>query len=96
MRTSVALLAVVALLTGCFGYNSSAKKWAYVGNSVLIVGGAASIALAIDNKPAPTGTGVAVYQEPFNGGLVGGVLLVAAGVFGIIFNITRDTVKTSR
>jgi len=93
----VALVACVALLTACFGYNSSAKKWAYAGDAVLILGGGAAIAGDELTKPAPcTGAGCPTYKEPLSGGLIAGIVLVSAGVFGILFNATRENVKTSR
>ena len=92
----VALVACIALFTGCFGYNSSAKGWAYVGDTVLILGGGAAIAGDQLTKPPPcTGAGCPTYT-PINGALIAGAVLAAAGVFGIIFNATRAEVKTSR
>ncbi len=96
---AVAALACVALASGCFGYNRSAKRWAYVGDTILLVGGAAVIALDVTTggddcmdtpgRPCP-------YDAPVSGTLVAGAVLVAAGVFGIVFNATRPTVKSSR
>jgi hypothetical protein len=91
----MALLACVALVTGCFGYNSSAKKWAYVGNTVLMLGGGAAVALDLTSRPPPC-TGGGCYRETIDGGLIAGAVLVSAGLFGIIFNATRPEVKTSR
>jgi hypothetical protein len=89
-------IAVVALLaTGCFGYNPSAKKWAYVGNAVLIAGGGAAIGGSLATRPGPC-MAQGCYNEPLDGMLVAGALLVAAGVIGIVVNATRDEVKTSR
>jgi hypothetical protein len=94
---AVALIACVACATGCFGYNSSAKKWAYIGDAVLIVGGAATIAGDIATRPgACTGMGCPLYTPPFDGALVAGVMLATAGLVGILLNATRDEVKTSR
>jgi hypothetical protein len=42
------------------------------------------------------GDGCPRYTPPVSGALVAGALLVTAGLFGIILNATRDTVKTSR
>lgn len=95
----VALLALSALLSGCFGYNSSAKKWAYVGNSVLIAGGGAAIAsdfLIKDDSTSMTMTTDKPYEPPFSGAILAGSMLVTAGILGIIINATRPTVKTSR
>jgi len=36
------------------------------------------------------------YSPPFSGAIVAGAVLVASGLFGYIFNATRDNVKTSR
>jgi len=47
----VSLVLCVALLAGCFGYNSSAKGWSYVGDAILIAGGAAAAAYDVtENK----------------------------------------------
>jgi hypothetical protein len=92
----VSLLACFGLLTGCFGYNSSAKKWAYAGDTILILGGGATFALAVTDNPEPCMGGGCPYISPIPGGYVAGALLAGAGLFGIIFNATRDTVKTSR
>ncbi len=87
---------MLALVTGCFGYNRSAKRWSYVGDTILLLGGGAAIAYDEANKPKPcTGT-TCIYQSSIGGALVAGVVLVAAGVFGIVLNATRDNVKTSR
>ncbi|HTR54710.1 MAG TPA: hypothetical protein VMJ10_28655 [Kofleriaceae bacterium] len=95
---AVALVACVALLAGCFGYNSSAKRWSYVGDSILVVGGGAAIGVATSTtNPKCTATdGVCPYYPPVSGSMIGGIVLVAAGLAGIIYNITRPTVKTSR
>lgn len=95
----VALLALSALLSGCFGYNSSAKKWAYVGDSVLIAGGGAAIAsdfLIKDDSTSMTLATDKPYDPPFSGAILAGSMLVTAGIIGIIINATRPTVKTSR
>jgi hypothetical protein len=94
---AVALVLCVALLSGCFGYNSSAKKWAYVGDTILIAGGGGAIAYDLTQNKPEMCTGVnCPYNSPIRGGLIAGVLLVGAGLFGIIFNATRESVKTSR
>ena len=90
------MLACIALLGGCFGYNSSAKGWAYAGDVLLMAGGGAAIALDVTNKPEACMGNGCPYVSPIGGGVVAGALLVSAGLFGIIFNATRDTVKTSR
>ena len=95
---AVAVLACVAFVAGCFGYNSSAKKWAYVGDSVLIVGGAAAIASDVTSSPekCTSMTGICPYNSPVGGAMIAGIVLVTAGLVGIVYNITRAPVKTSR
>jgi len=100
VRSAVALILSLGLVTGCFGYNRSAKRWAYVGDAVLIAAGGATIALDVTTKDEPCmpdamNNGCS-YRSPIHGALVAGIVLAAAGVFGILFNATRDTVKTSR
>jgi hypothetical protein len=85
-----------AMLTGCFGYNSSAKGWAYAGDGVLIAGGGAALALGVTDKSSCKETGASCYDAPFNGATVAGALLVTAGIIGIIVNATRTEVKASR
>ena len=95
----VALVTVMAFATGCFGYNKSAKRWAYVGNTVLILGGGAAIASDVtssDPEMGMTTTAAKPYDPPFSGVMLAGVMLAAAAVFGIVFNATRPNVKTSR
>jgi len=99
-RGALALLASVALLTGCFGYNPSAKRWAYAGDAVLIAAGGATIALDLTTSEAPCmpdamNNGCS-YRSPVHGALIAGAVLAAAGLFGMLFNATRDNVKTSR
>jgi hypothetical protein len=95
---AIAVLILIALCGGCFGYNRSAKRWSYVGNTVLILGGGGAIAAGILDKEPPTQvmTGGKPYDPPFNGALVAGVVLATAGLVGIVFNATRPNVKTSR
>ncbi len=92
----VSLVLCVAMLGGCFGYNSSSKKWAYVGDAILIAGGGAAIALDQTNKPEMCMGAGCPYQSPVRGGTVIGAVLVGAGLLGILFNATRDTIKSSR
>lgn len=100
----VALVTMMALVSGCFGYNKSAKRWAYLGDTVLILGGGGVIAAEALNKPDSCEEMMMAnplltrcrYQPPFTGGMVAGVVLAAAGLFGILFNATRPNVKTSR
>jgi hypothetical protein len=96
MPRVVALVACAALLTGCFGYNPPAKKWAYVGDAVLIVGGGGAIAADLLTHEPCEGVGCPDFELPFGGGTVAGVMLVSAGIIGIIISATRDPVKTSR
>ena len=98
----LAVLALVACASGCFGYNKSAKRWAYAGNTVLILGGAAAITGDVLTKDSSSPAGMTLqpqqekYSQPISGGIVAGALLVGAGIFGIILNATRPNVKTSR
>ena len=94
----IALITVVAFTTGCFGYIRSAKRWSYVGDTALILGGGGMIALDLTAaKPDPglTMTAAEQYEPPFSGVLLAGVVLAAAGLFGILFNATRPIVKSS-
>ena len=96
-KRALALLTLLCFASGCFGYNRSAKRWSYVGDTILILGGGAAIAADEATKPGPcTGPGCPEYQSSIGGALVVGAVLVAAGVFGMLFNATRDNVKTSR
>jgi hypothetical protein len=92
----IASIVLLALLSGCFGYNRSAKRWAYVGDTVLILGGGAAIAVDVTSKSEPCVGDNCPYQSPIHGAMVAGVVLAAAGLFGLFFNATRDNVKTSR
>jgi hypothetical protein len=97
---AVALVALVALLPGCFGYNRGAKGWSYVGNSILILGGGGIIAADQLSKDKP-GTMMVLpnqvdYDPPFSGAILAGAILATAGIVGIFFNATRPIVKTSR
>ncbi len=89
-------VALIALLSGCFGYDSGAKKWSYVGDTLLILGGGAAIGTDLATRPGPCSGPTCVYQPPIDGGLVAGAMLVSAGVIGMIYNATRTPVKTSR
>lgn len=96
----LALVTMMALLSGCFGYNKSAKRWAYLGDTVLILGGGGLIAAEVLTKDEPCMVSAMMprcrYEPPFTGGMVVGAVLAAAGLFGILFNATRPYVKTSR
>ena len=89
-------IALVALLSGCFAYESPAKKWAYVGDTVMLVGGGAAIVADILTHEKCEGATCPKFDPPFTGASVAGVMLVTAGIVGIIFNATREPVKTSR
>ena len=94
---ATAVAASIALCAGCFGYNRSAKRWAYAGDTVLIVGGGGAIAADLLTRPEScTGVNCPRYTAPVGGALVVGAMLVTAGVLGMILNATRDNVKTSR
>jgi hypothetical protein len=95
MPKVVAFVASAALLAGCFGYSAPAKKWAYVGDSVLILGGGGAIAADLLTREKCEGLNCD-FDPPFGGGTVAGVLLVTAGIVGIVFNATRTALKTSR
>lgn len=94
-----ALVLAITFATGCFGYNKSAKRWSYLGDTVLVLGGAGLIATDVLSKSDPcmdTPTMHCRYESPLSGVLVAGVALAAAGLFGMLFNATRPNVKTSR
>jgi hypothetical protein len=99
-RRSLVLLAVLAIGTpGCFGYNKSAKRWSYVGDTVLILGGGGAIAgdvLTKDDPPPCMAGTMCRYESPISGAMVAGAVLATAGLVGLILNATRPTVKTSR
>jgi ABC-type Mn2+/Zn2+ transport system permease subunit len=99
-RSAGALVAAIGLLSGCFGYNKSAKRWAYVGDAVLIAAGGATIGVDLANRDAPCMPDAmnngCPYRSPVHGAMIAGIVLAAAGAFGILFNATRDNVKTSR
>jgi len=95
-RSALALIASITLLSGCFGYNRSAKRWAYAGDTVLILGGGGLIAADVTSKEAPCTGDNCLYRSSIHGEMVIGAMLVAAGVVGILINATRDEVKTSR
>ena len=70
MTRVVAVLALVACASGCFGYNKSAKRWAYAGNTVLILGGGGLIAADIltksESEPPAMGE-MEKYKQPISG-----------------------------
>ena len=98
-RSLAMLAALAAGATGCFGYNRSAKRWAYAGDTVLILGGGGAIAGDVLTKaePPPCMMGTMCrYESPVSGAMVAGAMLVTAGLVGMIVNATRPDVKTSR
>jgi len=98
-RPALAALATAALLTGCFAYNKPAKKWAYVGDTLMMLGGGGVIALELTGTQemcVPGPNTVCPYDSPVTGALVTGAVLVTAGLVGMILNATRPEVKTSR
>jgi len=82
------------MVTGCFGYSSSSKGWAYVGDSLLLAGGGAALAYGVEDKPAACEGEGCPYHSEIRGGMVAGALLIGAGLIGILLNATRETVKT--
>ncbi len=99
IATLVTAALVVAPVSGCFGYNKSAKRWSYVGDTLLMLTGGGVIALDLtsSSEPCMSGPGMPCpYEAPLTGPLVAGAVLAAAGLFGMIFNATRPNVKTSR
>lgn len=99
MRFVAAVAALAIALPGCFGYNRSAKRWSYVGDTVLIVGGGGAIAADVLTKSdaAPCDMGkICPDESPVSGAIIVGAMLVTAGLVGILLNATRPTVKTSR
>jgi hypothetical protein len=93
---AVALLACIAFVTGCFGYNQGAKRWAYVGDTMLVLGGAAAVTADVLTSEEPcVGTGCPTFTLPFGGAAVAGTFLLAAGIVGYVINATRPTLKSS-
>jgi len=92
----VAFVAICAFATGCFGYNRSAKRWAYVGDTVLVLGGGGAIALDVTSKDEPCMGDNCPYKSPIHGAMIAGVVLVTAGLVGMLFNATRTNVRTTR
>src|SRR5690348_6013218 len=88
MHRLLAMTATISLLggsLGCFGYNPSAKRWAYAADAMLVVGGGATIALDVNSHAPPCmpdamNNGCS-YQSSISGAMVAGAVLVAAGVF---------------
>jgi hypothetical protein len=98
-RPALAALATAALLSGCFAYNKPAKKWAYVGDTLMMLGGGGLIALEVAGSQEtcmPGPSTLCPYEAPIPGALVAGAVLVTAGIVGLVLNATRPEVKTSR
>ena len=94
----LALVVLTALVcSGCFGYNRSAKRTAYLGDTVLILGGGGTLAaeLLLGEEDCE-GMGCVEPISPITGPLVAGTMLVTAGLVGLVLNLTRPIVKTSR
>jgi hypothetical protein len=98
LRRAWVAVAVAVSVAGCFGYNPPAKRWAYVGNAVLVAGGGGALAAdLLTGEDAPPCSGRSCpYEPPVGGALITGAVLVTAGIVGIVLNATRRTVKTSR
>jgi hypothetical protein len=106
-RLLVLVIAIAVLASGCWGYNRSARRGAYVLDTVLIAGGAGLITLGVLDPPRSCAdiemdTGVPnpgchdPLTGPVSGAMVAGGILVIGGLVAIIVNATRPTVKTSR
>ena len=80
MPRVAALVACAAFATGCFGYSSPAKKWAYVGDTMLILGGGGAIAADLLTHEKCEGVSCPDFDPPFGGGTVAGVMLVTRKV----------------
>lgn len=84
-------------LTGCWGYNRSAKRWSYVGDVLLMGAGGGAIAADLTATEEPcSGTGCRTYKAPFSGLLLAGALVATAGFVGILLTASRAEVKSSR
>lgn len=83
--------------TGCFGYNRSAKRIAYVGDSALILAGGGTLAaeLLLGGDDCE-GMNCVEAVSPITGPMVVGTMLVTAGLVGLLLNITRPIRKNSR
>ncbi len=96
-RLRAACALAILLCSGCFGYNRSAKRTAYVGDTLLLLGGggtlAAELLLGGDDCEGPS---CMAELGPITGPLVAGSMLITAGLVGLVLNITRPIVKTSR
>jgi hypothetical protein len=106
-RAIALVIALAVLASGCWGYNRSAKRGAYVLDTVLIAGGGGLIALGFLDPPRSCAdiemdTGVPnpgchdPVAGPVSGTMVAGAMLVLGGLVAIVVNATRRNVKTSR
>jgi hypothetical protein len=105
---AVAALAITALLagSGCWGYNRSAKRGAYVLDTTLILAGGGLITLGVLDPPKncdemnpnlpPNPACHDPVAGPVSGMMVAGAILAVGGIVALIVNATRDEVKTSR
>jgi hypothetical protein len=94
----IAVIAMIALGSGCIGYSRSAKRWAYVGNSGLIGVGGGALALGILSFDSSCSTTTMTSSSSntciapvgrFSGISVVGAVLVVAGLVGIVLTATR-------
>jgi len=104
----VAALTIAALLatSGCWGYNTSAKRGAYVLDTTMVLGGGGLIALGVLNPPKncdeinpnlpPNPACHDPVAGPLSGILVAGTMLAIGGLVALVVNATRSNVKTSR
>ena len=92
----LALVAAFAVWTGCFAYDPAAKKWAYTGDTLMMIGGGGAIAADLLTHEPCEGVACPKFDPPFTGASVAGVMLITAGIIGIVFTATREPVKTSR
>ena len=62
---------------------------------MLLAGGAAAVAYGVEDKPTACEGEGCPYHSEIRGGMVAGALLIGAGLFGILFNATRENAKSS-
>src|SRR5689334_267908 len=106
-RAVALCVALAVFASGCWGYNNSAKRGAYVVDTTMIAAGGGVIALGGPNPPQTRAdmemdTGIPnpgchdPVAGPISGTLVAGALLVVGGLVAFVVNATRTNVKTSR
>ncbi len=99
-KITASSLVLAIACTGCIGYSRPAKRWSYVGNTVLVAGGGTMITLdvisASGSECMANGPRPCPYEPPVGGQLVAGAVLVAAGVIGYVLTATRPTARSSR